>query len=130
HDGEEGPPPLTIRVCDSLSCALAGGERLRVELAARFAAKARVVRAPCMGACHNAPAVAIGHALHEHATTENVVQALVSGTKHPEIPAYIEFEEYRRNGGYALLQACLSGAKPIEEVIATLEGSALRGLGG
>jgi NADH:ubiquinone oxidoreductase subunit F (NADH-binding)/NADH:ubiquinone oxidoreductase subunit E len=129
-DAEEAPPPLTIRVCDSLSCALAGGERLRVQLAEGLGRKARVVRAPCMGACHNAPAVAIGHALHEHATAENVQQAIAHGAQHPEIPAYIDFEEYRRNGGYALLQACLSGAKPIEEVIATLEGSALRGLGG
>jgi formate dehydrogenase beta subunit len=130
EDGEEAPPRLTVRVCDSLSCALAGSERLKGELAGKLGAKVRVVRAPCMGACHNAPAVAIGHALHEHATVDSVAKAVSSGADHPHIPGYVEFDAYRREGGYKLLEACLSGAKPVEEVIATLEGSALRGLGG
>ncbi len=130
EDGEEAPPPVTIRVCDSLSCALAGSEQLMGRLAERLGADVRVVRAPCMGACHNAPAVAIGHALHEHASLDSVSRALASGVIHPHVPSYIDFERYRREGGYALLEACLSGAKPVEDVIATLEGSALRGLGG
>jgi formate dehydrogenase len=130
EEGEEAPPRITVRVCDSLSCALAGSERLKGQIAERLGAGVRVVRAPCMGACHNAPAVAIGHALHEHATVDSVAQAVAVGNDHPQIPPYVEFDAYRREGGYQLLEACLSGAKPIEEVIATLEGSALRGLGG
>ena len=129
-EGEEAPPPVTVRVCDSLSCALAGSDLLQARLAEKLGAKARVVRAPCMGACHNAPAVAIGHALHEHATVESVSKAMTQGAPHPEVPAYVDLDAYRRAGGYKLLEACLSGAKPVEEVIATLEGSALRGLGG
>jgi NADH:ubiquinone oxidoreductase subunit F (NADH-binding)/NADH:ubiquinone oxidoreductase subunit E len=129
-DGEEAPPRITVRVCDSLSCALAGSERLKGEIAARLGAGVRVVRAPCMGACHNAPAVAIGHALHEHATVDSVARAIAVGDDHAAVPPYVDFDAYRREGGYKLLEACLSGAKPIEEVIATLEGSALRGLGG
>jgi formate dehydrogenase len=129
-EGEEAPPTVTVRVCDSLSCALAGSERLKGELASRLGAKARVVRAPCMGACHNAPAVAIGHALHEHATVDSVARAVSVREDHSQIPPYVNFDAYRRDGGYQLLEACLSGAKPVEEVIATLEGSALRGLGG
>jgi formate dehydrogenase len=130
EDGEEAPPRITVRVCDSLSCALAGSERLKGEIASRLGGGVRVVRAPCMGACHNAPAVAIGHALHEHATVDSVAQAVSVGEDHPQIPPYVDFDAYRHEGGYKLLEACLSGAKPIEEVIATLEGSALRGLGG
>jgi formate dehydrogenase beta subunit len=130
EDGEEAPPRLTVRVCDSLSCALAGSERLKGQIAERLGGGVRVVRAPCMGACHNAPAVAIGHALHEHATVDSVVRAISSGSDHPHIPAYVDFDAYRGEGGYKLLEACLSGAKPVEEVIAMLEGSALRGLGG
>lgn len=130
EEGEEAPPRITIRVCDSLSCALAGSERLKAELAERLGDRARVVRAPCMGACHNAPAVAIGHALHEHATVDSVARAVAVGAGHPHIPTYIDFDAYRGDGGYALLQACLSGTKPIEDVITTMEGSALRGLGG
>src|SRR6185312_6515564 len=75
-DGEEPPPALTVRVCDSLTCALFGAEKLLSELPAKLGPGVRVVRAPCMGACHNAPAVALGHALHEHATSENVAAAM------------------------------------------------------
>ncbi len=68
-DDEAAPPALTVRVCDSLSCALYGAERLLDDLRARLGDGVRVVRAPCMGGCDKAPVVAIGHALHEHATS-------------------------------------------------------------
>src|SRR5205823_2058064 len=71
-DGEAPPPPLTVRVCDSLSCELAGATHLLHELSNRLGDGVRVVRAPCMGGCHRAPVVAVGHALHEHATVESV----------------------------------------------------------
>ncbi|MGE5270553.1 MAG: NADH-ubiquinone oxidoreductase-F iron-sulfur binding region domain-containing protein [Thiohalocapsa sp.] len=129
-DDETPPPPITVRVCDSLSCALAGGELLLDDLRARLGDGVRVVRAPCMGGCHNAPAVAIGHALHEHASVESVAAAVAAGETHPHIPAYPDLERYRADGGYRLLQACLSGARSVEEVIAALEGSGMRGLGG
>src|SRR3984957_8467182 len=64
-DGEEPPPLVTVRVCDSLTCALKGGEDLLAALPGRLGPGVRVVRAPCMGGCHNAPVVALGHALHE-----------------------------------------------------------------
>ncbi len=130
EEGEQAPPRITVRVCDSLSCALAGSERLTAELAGRLGEGVRVVRAPCMGACHNAPAVAVGHALHEHASLESVRRAIAGHGGHPPLPSFIDFDAYRRAGGYALLESCLSGARPVEEVIAALEGSALRGLGG
>src|SRR6266568_8657051 len=71
-EGETPPPGVTVRVCDSLSCALNGAERLLDELRGRLGDGVRVVRAPCMGGCDKAPVVAIGHALHEHATTGSV----------------------------------------------------------
>src|SRR5437764_3759762 len=77
-DGETAPPPITVRVCDSLSCALAGGEKLLEDLRGRLGDEARIVRAPCMGGCHNAPAVAIGHALHEHVTVDSVAAAVAA----------------------------------------------------
>jgi len=129
-DGEPVPPPLTIRVCDSLSCALAGAERLLEALQARLGSEVRVVRAPCMGGCHNAPTVAIGHALHEHATVESVAKAAAAGETHPRLPAYPGLDAYRAEGGYMLLEACLEGSKSVEEVMKALEDSALRGLGG
>ncbi|EWY39127.1 NADH-quinone oxidoreductase subunit F [Skermanella stibiiresistens SB22] len=133
-DGEEAPPPLTIRVCDSLTCALKGSDALLDGLAGAVGPEVRVIRAPCMGACHNAPAVAIGHALHEHATIETVTaatkEAVEAGHSHPHIPDYHGFDDYRAGGGYALLEECLNGTRDLETILTALEGSSLRGLGG
>ena len=87
-DDETPPPPLTVRVCDSLTCELFGARKLLAELPERLGPDVRVVRAPCMGACHNAPAVALGHALHEHATTESVAAAVADDRTHPHVPDY------------------------------------------
>jgi formate dehydrogenase len=129
-DDEQSPPPITVRVCDSLSCALAGAETLLASLQDNLSPGGRVVRAPCMGACHQAPAVAIGHALHEHATVESVAQAVSTGNTHPHIPDHIDFDQYRAGGGYRLLSDCLEGRRSIEDVVKALEDSNLRGLGG
>jgi len=129
-DDEAPPPALTVRVCDSLSCALKGADRLLDDLRARLGDGVRVVRAPCMGGCDKAPVVAIGHKLHEHATIDSVAAAVAAGDTQPPIPAYPGLQAYRAGGGYGLLQSCLSGARPVEEVITALEQSGLRGLGG
>ena len=129
-DGEPAPPPVTVRVCDSLTCAMMGAERLLAELKGSLEPSVRVVRAPCMGGCHNAPVAAIGHALHEHASIESVTKAVAAGETHPHIPAYADFDRYRAEGGYKLLADCLAGKRPVEDIIKTLEDSNLRGLGG
>ncbi|HUN48863.1 MAG TPA: NAD(P)H-dependent oxidoreductase subunit E [Stellaceae bacterium] len=129
-DGETPPPALTVRVCDSLSCELMGAQQLLAALPAKLGSGVRVVRAPCMGGCHNAPVTAIGHALHEHATVESVAKVAAAGDTHPHIPAYRALAAYRADGGYTLLEACLAGRKPREEILKTLEDSAIRGLGG
>jgi NADH:ubiquinone oxidoreductase subunit F (NADH-binding)/NADH:ubiquinone oxidoreductase subunit E len=129
-DGEEPPPALTVRVCDSLTCALMGARHLLSELPKRLGREVRVVRAPCMGGCHNAPVAAIGHALHEHATVESVTAAATAGDTHPALPAYLGFDAYRADGGYRLLEACLAGKMPLEDVLKPLEDSQLKGLGG
>ena len=129
-DEEAPPPPITVRVCDSLSCALQGADKLLSELRDRLGDGVRVVRAPCMGGCDKAPAVAIGHALREHATVGSVAAAIAAGHTPAAIPAYPGLDPYRAGGGYALLRACLAGTRPVEDVIAALENSGLRGLGG
>jgi len=140
-DGEAPPPPVTVRVCDSLSCELAGAVQLLEDLRSSLGDGVRVVRAPCMGGCDRAPVVAIGHALHEHATTASVAGAVAAGATHPEIPRYIGLDFYRAEGGYRLLESCLSGARTRDTVISPeevigplgvgpLERSGLRGLGG
>src|SRR5438552_12327109 len=129
-DDETPPPPLTVRVCDSLSCELGGAMQLLDGLRGRLGEGVRVVRAPCMGGCHRAPVVAIGHALHEHATVDNVAAAVTAGDTHPAIPQFVGLDAYRVAGGYRLLAACLAGERRPEELIAILEHSGLRGLGG
>jgi len=128
-DGEQAPPPLTIRVCDSLTCEMFGAQSLLKDLPAKLGSGVRVVRAPCMGGCHNAPVVAVGHALHEHATSDSVVAAARKGA-HAHPPAYPGLEAYRAEGGYKLLEACLAKRKPLDEVLKALEDAHLRGLGG
>ena len=129
-DGEAAPPPTTVRVCDSLSCDLAGSARLLTDLQTRFGNGVRVVRAPCMGGCHRAPVVAIGHTLHEHATVDTVSATVAAGETRPTIPEFVAFDAYRAGGGYRLLAECLAGRRRPEEVIEILEHSGLRGLGG
>ncbi len=129
-DDEAPPPPLTVRVCDSLSCELAGAVQLLDSLRSLLGDGVRIVRAPCMGGCHRAPVAAIGHALHEHATVDNVCAAVAAGGAHPEVPKFVGLDAYRASGGYRLLEACLAGERRPEELITTLEHSGLRGLGG
>ncbi|MBX6368723.1 MAG: NAD(P)H-dependent oxidoreductase subunit E [Rhodospirillales bacterium] len=129
-EDETPPPPVTVRVCDSLTCALMGAGKLLAELPAKLGREVRVVRAPCMGGCHNAPVTAIGHALHERATVESVVRAVEKGETHPHLPPFKSLEAYQAEGGYRLLDDCLSGRRSVEDVLAALEDSSLRGLGG
>jgi formate dehydrogenase len=129
-DNERPPPPLTVRVCDSVSCELAGAAQLLESLRGRVGEGVRVVRAPCMGGCDRAPVVAIGHALHEHATIDGVTAAVAEGPTHRSIPGYTGLDDYRAAGGYRLLEACLAGERKPEELIQVLEHSGLRGLGG
>ncbi|MFC5068714.1 NAD(P)H-dependent oxidoreductase subunit E [Flaviflagellibacter deserti] len=130
-DGEEAPPKITVRVCDSLSCALAGAEQLLEALKAGVdESEVRVVRAPCMGGCHNAPVTAIGHSLHENATVESVKHAVEHGHTHPHIPDYLDYTGYVAGDGYKMLGECLDGTRDVESVIKGLEDSGIRGLGG
>lgn len=128
-DGETPPAPLTVRVCDSLTCELFGAQQLLKDLPGKLGPGVRVVRAPCMGGCHNAPVTAVGHALHEQASVDSVVAAVKQGA-HAHPPAYPALEAYRMSGGYKLLEACLAKKKLVEELLKALEDAQLRGLGG
>ena len=99
-------------------------------LPGKLGAGVRVVRAPCMGGCHNAPVAALGHALHEHATIDSIAAAVARHETHPHLPDAVSFDDYRAGGGYRLLQQCRAGGKPLEDLLKPLEDSGLRGLGG
>jgi formate dehydrogenase len=129
-EGEAAPPPVTVRVCDSLSCAMAGAERLLAELPAKLGGAVRVVRAPCMGACDRAPVCAVGHVQVMHAGADKVAEALARGTHaHAAVPDR-NLAAYRLEGGYRLLADCLEGRRAQEEIIAAVNDAGLRGLGG
>jgi len=129
-EGDAPPPAVTVRVCDSLSCAMAGAERLLDALTSRLTTRVRVLRAPCMGACDRAPVCAVGHVQVVQASPQSVAAAVAAGV-HPE-PATpeVDLAAYRTGGGYRLLAECLAGARSRESVIAALDQAGLRGLGG
>ncbi len=130
HDGEEAPV-FTLRVCDGLSCDMAGASTLLGQLKASLGTgNIKVVSAPCVGRCEQAP-VAVVHQ-HEigHATSEKVMQAVHSQSIQPVAPDYIDLAAYVADGGYALLRDVVEGKLNAEAVLKAMEDSGLRGLGG
>src|SRR5690606_3297489 len=143
-EGEAAPPAITVRVCDSIACALAGGAALAQRLRARFGADVRVIPAPCVGRCESAPVAVVGQNPLPHADVDTVAKLVEaralshperdSGAWHPHLdvvsPPYVDYDAYRAAGGYELARSCIAGARTPEQVIALLEDSGLRGLGG
>ncbi len=129
---EETPPPaLTVRVCDSISCMIAGADDLIEALdAGADPAAVRIVRAPCMGRCEAAPVAEVGHNHVVDATAEAVEAAIRAGDTHPAVPPYQDLAAYRAQGGYRLLEDCLNGRRTPEDIIEILSDAGLRGLGG
>jgi formate dehydrogenase beta subunit len=129
-EGEQDVPPLTVRVCDSLTCAMFGAEQLLTSLKSELGEGVRVVRAPCVGLCDYAPAVEVGHNFLKSATVASVKAAVGHRDTHPHIPEYVDYEDYRAAGGYQTLERLRSGALTAEEVLKVLDDGSLKGLGG
>ena len=129
-ENESPPPKTTVRVCDSLTCEMVGAQRLLGELPVALGKEVRVVRAPCMGRCDTAPVAEVGHYHVDHATVSSIQRVVRSGHVHPEIPPYQGHDAYVAAGGYAVLRECRQGMRKIDDAIATMEHSGLRGLGG
>ncbi|MET4389204.1 NADH:ubiquinone oxidoreductase subunit F (NADH-binding)/NADH:ubiquinone oxidoreductase subunit E [Bradyrhizobium sp. F1.4.3] len=129
-EGEPDIAPLTIRVCDSLTCAMLGGEKLLEDLQSTSGPGIRVVRAPCVGRCDTAPAAEVGHNFVDHATVANVLAAAKAADTHAHLPTYIDYDAYVAGGGYKLLNRLLSGELPKDDLLRALDDASLRGLGG
>ncbi len=129
-DGEAAPAPLTIRVCDSLTCEMMGAQALLAKLPDRLGPGVRVVRAPCMGRCDCAPVAEVGHRHVDHATLDSLAQTAESGDHHPVLPDYTGYEAYVAEGGYRTLRACYDGGHAADDLVAKLEDSQLKGKGG
>ena len=129
-DGEVPPPALTIRVCDSLSCELAGAQALKSALEDGLdPAKVRVLRAPCMGRCDTAPVLEIGHNHIDFATAEKVDAAIAADDTHPHMTDYQDLAAYRATGGYDKLESLRANGdwQAVQDLV---NQSGLRGLGG
>ncbi len=130
-EGETPPAPVTIRICNSLTCMLKGAKQLQIKLQEGLDhQKVRILQAPCMGRCAKAPVVEIGHRHVDQATPELIQTVIDSVDHHPIIPDYETLDAYRAQGGYKLLESCLAGENTPEDIIAALSDAGLRGLGG
>jgi formate dehydrogenase len=143
-EGDAAPPAITVRVCDSIACEMAGAKDLLTKLPGILGKDVRVLHAPCIGRCETAPAAVVGQNPVPHASVDKIsslVKAAAvkhpapgSDGKHPHLdivsPGYVDYSAYRAKGGYELAKSCIDGGKKREDVIAVMENSGLRGLGG
>ena len=143
-EGDTPPPAITVRVCDSIACDIAGSRELLARLPGILGKDVRVLHAPCIGRCETAPAAVVGQNPLPHASVEKIA-ALVKAkaVKHPApgsreshphgdivSPPCVDYAAYRAGGGYELAKSCIEGARKREDVVAVMENSGLRGLGG
>ena len=124
------PPDTTIRVCDGITCEMNGCKSLEKDLKDNLDSNVRVVRAPCMGRCHQAPVVEVGKKHFVNANVSLVQKALEEQDTKPVIPNYISYEDYVKEGGYKILKDCIEDKKDPMKLIEEMEQSGLRGLGG
>jgi NADH:ubiquinone oxidoreductase subunit F (NADH-binding)/NADH:ubiquinone oxidoreductase subunit E len=124
------PPAVTVRVCDGLSCEMAGAKQLLEKLPALLGREVRVIPAPCVGRCERAPVAVVHQKPIPDATLELVRSELQAANLYDHPGEYIDFEAYLSNGGYSLLRDCVEHRRDLESVLKTMEDSGLRGLGG
>ena len=124
------PPDTTIRVCDGITCEMNGCKSLEKDLKDNLDSNVRVVRAPCMGRCHQAPVVEVGKKHFVNANLSLVQKALEEQDTKPVMPNYISYDDYVKEGGYKILKDCIEDKKDPMKLIEEMEQSGLRGLGG
>jgi formate dehydrogenase len=124
-------PRITVRVCDSLSCSLAGSDTLLRKLQRDLSGDVQVVNVPCLGRCEQAPAAQVGQQAVAHATAQELTRLVAENHTQPlALPRALRYDDYKKAGGYQLAMQVAAGLKDHESVIQVLESSGLRGLGG
>jgi len=130
-EGDEAPPALTVRVCDSITCEMCGCDELVTSLEQGLGDGVRVQRVPCVGRCDEAPVAVVGRNQIGHADTGSVKAALDAERTLPRAREdTVHYTAYCENGGYRVLAECVNGERDAEDVVTTLENAKLRGLGG
>jgi formate dehydrogenase len=131
REGESAPAPLTVRVCDSVSCEMAGSEALIASLEVTLGEGVRVQRVPCVGRCDKAPVAVVDQYTVDYANEASVTAALDEGHRLQPMPDdSIDYDSYRDGGGYQLYERLLASDIDGDAIIRALEGTQLRGLGG
>ena len=131
REGETPPPPLTVRVCNSVTCEMFGATQLLGALQKGLGDGVRIQAVPCVGRCDQAPIAVVGKRAVTHATPQNVAECLDANLTGPGTPDdWIRFDAYCADGGYALARRCNDDNQLGEVIIKELESSGLRGLGG
>ena len=156
--GNDPVADITVRVCDGIACELAGAQNLLAKLPSILGnPKVKVVAAPCVGRCEQAPVAVVHQYPVLFATTDKVSAAVKNnlttqpmakdsanfdpaalaekgvspqGENQAVSPDYVGYESYRAQGGYALAKEIIDGKKDAESIIKAMENSGLRGLGG
>jgi formate dehydrogenase len=129
-EGQPAPAALTVRVCDGLSCEVTGARELLAKLPALLGCEVRVLAAPCIGRCEQAPAAVAGQKPIGNATAEKIVRAVRGNEIRDALEPAIDRARYEADGGYRLLRDCVAGRRKADDIIQSLEDSGLRGLGG
>ena len=131
REGDAAPPALTVRVCDSVSCEMAGSEELISALREALGDGVRVQPVPCVGRCDRAPVAVVRQYTVDNATAGAVQSAIDAGSFEQPMPENsIDYDRYRADGGYRLYERLLAGETSADEILSALEGTQLRGLGG
>ncbi len=130
RDGEAPPPELTVRVCESVTCAMYGAAGLIEELREQCGADVRIQPVPCVGRCATAPVAVVGNNPIEHACAADVMTAVQQRATEPASVDHADYAAYRAHGGYTLLAACHAGQHTRDDIVQAMQDSKLRGLGG
>ena len=129
-EGQTAPPALTVRVCDSISCEMAGAQDLINALEQGLDGNVRLQKVPCVGRCQHAPVAVVGQNPIDEATAESVMTAVTNKDIAAKVTDYISMEKYKAEGGYQTLKKVIEGKISTESIMKKMEDSGLRGLGG
>ena len=129
-EGQTAPPSLTVRVCESISCEMAGAHELIAALENGLSDKVRVQKVPCVGRCQHAPVAVVGQNPIHQATSDSVTMAVANNNTNDSMTDYISMEHYLAEGGYQTLKKVIEGTMSTESIMKKMEDSGLRGLGG
>ncbi len=129
-EGQTPPPPLTVRVCESVTCEMFGARKLIADLNSEAFGKVRIQPVPCVGRCHAAPVATVGTFPVEKANVAAIKEAIAKKKTKAIMPDCLSYDQYRASGGYKTLLDCVNGKHSREDIIKTMEDSNLRGLGG